>query len=58
MKQPGTQGTPVEVTLILPPRYTPEGSTGWKSLTYGNLRWSGKLTTDVELELLLVPDEL
>ena len=54
-KQPGTQGTPVEVTVLLPEGATLRAAEGWTALSADTLHWQGLLVTDVTVSLTFGP---
>ena len=54
-KQPGTEGTPVEVTVLLPEGAALREAEGWTALSADTLHWQGLLVTDVTVSLTLEP---
>jgi len=55
VKQPGTSGTPVTVTLLPPQGYSLYDSPEWTLLHDGALQWSNRLIADTVLTLQLIP---
>ena len=56
VKQPGTSGTPVTVTLLPPQGYALYDSPEWTVLSDGALQWSNRLFTDTEISVNLRSD--
>jgi hypothetical protein len=49
VKQPGTEGVPITVTLYPPGGLEIVEADAWERSTEGSLRWAGPLNTDLEL---------
>jgi hypothetical protein len=54
-KQPGTEGLPVEVTVLVPAGTQPSDLGNFTSPSADVLHWSGRLTQDVTLSVTLGP---
>lgn len=55
VKQPGTDGVPVTVSLYPPPDLEIVEADSWQRSADGSLRWQGPLTTDYELMVRFGP---
>jgi hypothetical protein len=56
-KQPGTNAIPVEVIIHLPEGHQIGSDSTWQITEPGIARWSGRLWTDIDLELQIEPSE-
>jgi hypothetical protein len=54
-KQPGTEGTPVTVTVLLPAGAQVREAAGWIAQSPDRLVWQGRLVTNASLRLTLTP---
>jgi hypothetical protein len=54
-KQPGTEGTPVTVTVLLPAGAQVREAADWTAQSPDRLVWQGRLVTDASLQLTLAP---